>query len=68
MKQVFSLFLFGIGGLFFLAFFATLKPTVLSAASGPGVPRPCVTQTPPSVACRSLAFATALWPDAARRT
>jgi len=67
MKQVFSLFVFGIGGLFFLAFFTTLRPTVVTAASGPGMPDQCSTKAPPSLACRSLVFATALWPDAGRQ-
>jgi hypothetical protein len=40
MKQVLSLFTFGIAALFFLAFFTTLKPTVVAAASGPDKPRP----------------------------
>jgi hypothetical protein len=34
MKQVLSLFTVGIGALFFLAFFTTLKPTAVTAASG----------------------------------
>jgi hypothetical protein len=34
MKQILSLFMFGIGALLFLAFFATLKPTDVTAASG----------------------------------
>jgi len=67
MKQVLSLFTFGIAAMFFLAFFATLKPTVVSAASGPGKPGRCSTKAPPSLACRSLTFATALWPDTARQ-
>jgi hypothetical protein len=67
MKQVLSLFTFGIAALFFLAFLTTLKPTVVSAASGPGKPDQCSTTAPPSLACRSLTFATALWPDIARQ-
>jgi hypothetical protein len=63
MKQFLSLFMFGIGGLFFLAFFTTLKPTVVFAASGPGTPGQCSTKAPPSLACRSRVFATTLWPD-----
>ena len=63
MKQFLSLFMFGIGGLFFLAFFTTLKPTVVSATSGPGKPGQCSTKGQPSLACRSLIFATAGWPD-----
>ena len=66
MKQVLSLFIFGIGGLFFLAFFTTLKPTVVTAASGLDKPGPCRTKAPPSLACHSLIFATALWPDVGR--
>jgi hypothetical protein len=41
MKQVLSLFTFGIGALFFLAFFTTLKPTAVTAASGPNKPGQC---------------------------
>jgi hypothetical protein len=67
MKQVLSLFTFGIAALFFLAFFTSLKPTVVSVASEPGKPGQCSTTAPPSLACRSLTFATALWPDIARQ-
>jgi hypothetical protein len=66
MKQVLSLFMFGIGALFFLAFFATLKPTVISAASGPDKPGQCSTKAPPSLACRSLMLAAVLWPEVVR--
>jgi len=58
MKQVLSLFTFGIGALLFFVFFTTLKPTVVSAASGPVKPGQCSTQ--PALACRSLIFVTAL--------
>ena len=67
MKQVLSLFTFGIGALLFLACLTTLKPTVVTAASGPGKPRQCITKTPPSPACHSLIFSTALWPDVGRQ-
>ena len=67
MKQFLSLFMFGIGALLFLAFFTTLKPTVVTAASGPGKPGQCSTKAPPSPVCHSLIFATALWPDVGRR-
>lgn len=66
MKQFFSLFMFGIGALFFLAFFTTLKPTIVTAAAGSGQPGECSTKAPPSLACRSLIFATTLWPDVGR--
>jgi hypothetical protein len=67
MKQVLSLFTFAIGALLFLAFFTTLKPTVVTAASGPGKPDQCSTKAPSSLACHSLIFATALWPDVGRQ-
>jgi hypothetical protein len=67
MKQVLSLFTFGIGALFVLAFFTTLKPTAVTAASGPGEPGQCSTKAPPMLACRSLILATALWPEVVPR-
>jgi hypothetical protein len=67
MKQILSIFMFGIEALFFVAFFTTLKPTVVSAASGPGKPGQCSTEAPSSLACRSLIFATILWSDVARQ-
>jgi hypothetical protein len=66
MKQFLSLLMFGIGALLFLAFFATLKPSDVTAASAPAKPGQCSTKAPPSLACRSLIFATALWPDVGR--
>ena len=66
MKQVISVFMFGIGALFFLAFFTTLKPTAVTTASGPGEPRECNTKAPPALACQSLILAAALWPEAVR--
>ena len=63
MKEVLSLFTFGIGALFLLAFFTTLKPTAVTAASGPGEPSQCSTKAPPALACRSLTLAAALWPE-----
>jgi hypothetical protein len=64
MKQFLSLFMFGIGGLFFLVIFTTLKPTVVTTASGPGTPGQCSTKAP--LAC-SLIFATAFWSDVERQ-
>jgi hypothetical protein len=63
MKQVLSLFTFGIGALFFLAFFTTLKPAAVTVASGPGEPAQCSIKAPPTFARRSLILAAALWPD-----
>jgi hypothetical protein len=60
MKQVLSLFTFGIEALLFLAFLTTLKPTVVTAASGPGKPGQCSTLP-------LLIFATASWPDVRRQ-
>lgn len=65
MKQVLSLFMFGIGALLFLAFFTTLKPTVVSAASGPGKPGQCSTKAPPSlysIVARCRTTAVTSWP------
>jgi hypothetical protein len=67
MKQILSLLLFGIGTLFFLAFFSTLKPTVVSAASAPFKSDHCSMKAPTSLACRSSILVTALWPDVERR-
>jgi hypothetical protein len=67
MKQILSLFMFGIGTLLFLAFFATLKPTDVTAASGPDKPGRCSTKASPSITCRSLTFDTAWWSDVARK-
>jgi hypothetical protein len=66
MKQVLSIFMFGIGALFFLAFFTTLKPTAVTAASGTSEPGQCSTKAPPALACRSLTLAAALWPEVVR--
>jgi hypothetical protein len=68
MKQFLSLFMFGIGGLFFLAFFTTLQPTVVTAASGPGELSQRSTKATASLAYRLLTFTTALWPDIARQS
>ena len=50
MKQVISVFTFGIGALLFAAFFTTLKPTAVTAASGPGEPAQCSAKVPPALA------------------
>ena len=66
MKQVLSLFTFGIGALLFLAFFTTLKPTVVTAASGPGKPGQCSTKAPSSLACRPI-LAAAFWSEVVKQ-
>ena len=52
MKEVLSLFTFGIGALFFVVFFAALKPDVVIAVPGPSKPEYCNTETSPTLACR----------------
>ena len=64
MKQFLNFFMFGIGALLFVAFFTTLKPTVVTTASGPGTPGQCSTKAP--LAC-SLIFAAAFWSDVERQ-
>jgi hypothetical protein len=66
MKEVLSLITFGIGALFFVVFFAAFRPDVVIAAPVPNKPGYCDTKAPPSLACHSLIFATALWPDVGR--
>jgi hypothetical protein len=51
MKQILSLFMFGIGALLFLAFLATLKPNDVTAASGSSESGQCSTKAPPKLAC-----------------
>jgi hypothetical protein len=63
MKQILSLFMFGIGALLFLSFFASLKPTDVTAASESSEPSQCSTKAPPTLACRSLMLVAALWPE-----
>jgi hypothetical protein len=46
MKQILSLFMFGIGALLFLAFFATLRPTDVTAALGSSESGQCSTKAP----------------------
>ena len=66
MKHALTVFTFGIGALLFVAFFATLKPTAVTVASGPGSPGQCNTRGAFALACSSPIFATALWPDLGR--
>jgi hypothetical protein len=59
MKEVLSLITFSIGALLFAVFFATLKPDVVIAATGPSKPVYCDTKASTTPACRSLIFAAA---------
>jgi hypothetical protein len=67
MKEVMCLIMFGIGALLFVVFFAALKPDVATAVTGPSKPDHCNTKASPTLACRSLIFATALWPHDGQR-
>ena len=67
MKEVLSLITLGIGALFFVVFFAALKPDVVIVASGPSKPGYCGTKASPTLACRSLIFAAAMWPNVGPR-
>ena len=51
MREVLSLFMFGIGTLFFLAFLAALKPEAVGAVPGPGKPEYCSTEASPAHEC-----------------
>jgi len=59
MKEVLSLFTFGIGALFFVVFFAALKPDVVIAGSGPSTPGYCNAEASPAHACRPHVVAAA---------
>lgn len=51
MKEVLSLFMFGIGTLFFVAFFTALKPEAVSAVPGTSKPGYCSTEASPAHEC-----------------
>ncbi len=67
MKNFLSPFLFGIGALCFVVFFATLKPTVVTAAVGPEEPSHCSTKASLVLTCRPHLLAAARWPDVGQR-
>ena len=67
MKEVLSLITFGIGALFFVVFFAAFRPDVVIAAPSPSKPGYCDTKASPTVPCRSLIFAAAMWPEVGQR-
>jgi hypothetical protein len=67
MKEVLSLVAFGIWALFFVVFFVTLKPDIVIAGPGPNAHGYCDTKASPTLACRSLILAAAMWPDVGRR-
>jgi len=63
MKEVMSLITLGIGALFFVVFFATFRPDVVIAATGPSKPGYCDTKASSTLACRSVILAAAMWPE-----
>jgi hypothetical protein len=63
MKEVLSLITVGIWALFFVVFFAALKPDVVNVATGPSKPGYCDTKASSTLACRSLIFAAAMWSE-----
>jgi hypothetical protein len=67
MKEVLSLFTFGIGALLFVVCFAAFKPDVVIAMPGPSKPGYCSTKASPVLACRSQLFAATLWPNVVQR-
>jgi hypothetical protein len=67
MREVLSLITFGVWALLFVVFFAALKPDIVIAGPGPNAPGYCDTKASPTLACRSLIFAAAMWPDIGRR-
>ena len=67
MREVLSLITFGVRALLFVVFFAALKPDVVIAVTGPSKPDYCNTKATPSLGCRSLIFAAAVWPHDGQR-
>ena len=67
MREVLSLITFGVWALLFVVFFAAFKPDVAIAVTGPSKPDYCNIKASPTLACRSLIFAAAMWPDIGRR-
>jgi len=67
MKEVLSLITFGVGTLFFVVSFAAFRPDVVIAAPAPSKPGYCDTKASPTLACSSLIFAAAMWPEVGRR-
>jgi hypothetical protein len=61
-KHFLSLFFFGIGALCFVVFFATLKPTVVTATVRSEGSSHCSTKASLMLTCRPHFFTAALWP------
>jgi hypothetical protein len=61
MREVVSVFTFGIAALCFVTFLAVLKPNVVSVAHGSGSPVSCSIEALPTPVCRPHTFAAAPW-------
>ena len=67
MREVLSVFTFGIGALCFVVFFTALKPLAFTSATGPANPAYCSTKASPTLACQPHVFAAASWPHVGQR-
>jgi hypothetical protein len=56
MKEVLSVFTFGIGALCFVVFVTVFKPTAVSAVHGTSKPVYCSTDVSPALGCRPYAW------------
>ena len=59
MKEVLSLFAFGLGALCFVVFVADLRPNAISAVSGRSQPEYCNAGASPAHGCRPHVFTAA---------
>lgn len=57
MKEVLSVFTFGIGALCFMVFVTVLKPNAISAVPGPSKPEYCNSEASPKHRCPLHVFA-----------
>jgi hypothetical protein len=57
MKEVLSVFTFGIGALCFMVFVTVLKPNAISAVPGPSKPEYCNREASPEYRCPPHVFA-----------
>jgi hypothetical protein len=67
MKEVLSVFTFGIGALCFVAFLTALKPLAVTAATGLANPAYCSTKASPTLARQAHVFAAVSSPHVGQR-
>jgi hypothetical protein len=67
MREVLSLFTFGIGALCFVVFFTALEPLAVTAATGPANPAYCSTKASPTLACQAHVLAAVSSPYVGQR-